>query len=228
MAIQQIDITPLKRDCITEGINHIPSEYSQSWLYKEVLKCLLSEVQELQTAIVGVVEGMTLAKAGTWALNVIGNIVGQPRQYYDYTAQYYFGPDLDEVQPDNGRWWVYDAPKAIIALMDNSTYRDFIHYKILKNHNKFSSLSEIMKQVFDATNDAIGITTNPIFTGTITVHNTISLTNKNFLSYNRNTEKADDVFDVAYPTTASFGEIQSSGNPVCKTDIGRTDYSITG
>lgn len=228
MAIPIIDVSELKRDCVAEGTKKVLSEYADSYFYNEILKCFLLEVQELQSAIVGLIDGMTLAKAGTWALNVLGNIVGQKREYYDYTAQYYFAPDTAGVQPDNGRWWVYDAPQAVTALMDNPTYRQFIHYKILKNHNKFSALEEIRTQIYDATNDIVGIETQPLFHGVITVHSTISLTGKNFLLYNRNTEKADNVYNVAYPTTADFGDIVVADNPIAVTDVGQTDYSVTG
>lgn len=227
MSIQTVDISPMLRDCVKEGLARIPSQYFDSWLYGEVLKCYLEEIQELQDAIVGLVEGMTLAKADTWALNVIGKIVGQEREYFDYTQLYYFAPDTDGVQPDNGRWWVYDAPQAPVALMDNPTYRQFIHYKILKNHNKFSSLEEIRRQIYDATGDWVGIETKPLFSGAITVHPTTSLTNKNFLDYNRNTEIGDYVYNVAYPTTASFDEIETKPNPIALTDVGQTDFSTT-
>lgn len=206
-----VDLT-LKFDDITFDLKKISesrilSQYSQSPLLKLLLGALTSEVQELSDALTDLVKYRTIAYGKGKVLDVIGRIVGCDRTTLNYGSSYWFAPDEDGVQPDNGHWWVKNSPQATIEEMDDDTYRKWIWMKILKNHNKFSSKPEIENQILEGLGETVGIQRTGMITQDLYVTTAISTSNKALLSYFVNTTLTDNQYKFAYPATTSIGSV---------------------
>lgn len=193
---------------ISEG--RILSQYSQSPLYKELLGAITSEVQELSTALSNLVKYRTIANAEGKNLDIIGKIVGQKRESYNYDTAYWFAPDEDGVQPDNGHWWVQNAPQATDEPMDDETYRKWIWMKVMTNHNKFSSVPELEKEIEEGIEEVVGIQRTGMIEQNILVQPSISNSNKALLAYKTDTTMTDNKYLFAYPAATEIGGVYDS------------------
>lgn len=194
-------------DLVKIAISRVLSQYSTSPLYKLLLKAYTDEIQELSNAIKDLIVMRTIAYAERKQLDIIGNIVGFGRKNYNYDSAYWFAPDEKDVSPDNGHWWVKNAPQAIFEPMDDETYRKWIVMKILKNHNKFSAKPEIEGQVQEGIGEKIaiqrtGMTKQDIYTTT-----SISATNKNLLAYVIDTTLTDNQYLFSYQAATEVGSV---------------------
>lgn len=207
MAATQIDFSTLKFDLKELAESRLLSQFYNSTVLKLLLDAFTSEVQELSDAIYELLKGRSIYNGQGEQLNAIGRIVGQGRKYYDYDTDFWFATDEMEIQPDNGSWWCQNAVQASNEEMDDETYRKWLWMKILENHNKFSSVPELEDAILDGIGETIGIERNGIMTAKIYVSSNISLTNKNLLSYNKDTDLTDNDYMFAYPATTSISTI---------------------
>ena len=208
MAIANIDYSSVKFNLKELSESRILSQFYDSKVLKLLVGVYTSEVQELSDAIYQLLVGRTLNNAQGEQLDAIGRIVGISRKGFDYSAQFLFSPDENEVQPDNGHWWVQNQQQAIKADMDDPTYRKWIWLKILENHNLFSSNPEIKNQVFEGIGETIGIERDGAMNAKIFVPSNMSLTNKNLIVYNENTELTDNDYMFSYPATTDITDVE--------------------
>ena len=143
MAAIDIKFTAINFDMRAIAISRMLSQLYGKKILQLLLLAYIDEVQELSTAIAMLIEKRTINKAEGTTLDVIGNIIGRSRAYYDYETDYWFAPDTAGVSPDSGHWWNYPAPQAEGQTMDDDTYRKWIWMQILENHNLYSSVPEI-------------------------------------------------------------------------------------
>lgn len=204
MQLTSIDFSKLRFNLKEISESRILSQYSDSYLYKELLNVFTSEIQELLDAIVDLMEYRTLAKAEGSALDAIGRIVGIARKAYNYDEDFWFKPDEDGVGADNGSWWISVVPQAVEEDMDDDTFRQWIWLKVLENHNLFSSNPEIVNAIYDGLGEKIGIERVDMMTGKIYAESTISLTNYNLLDYHVNKPNVDNEYLFAYPATTKI------------------------
>lgn len=204
MPAQNIDFSGLRFNLKEISESRILSQYSNSDLFKKILGVFTSEAQELLDAIVDMMEYRTINKAVKHQLDVIGRIVGQTRDSYEYTSDFWFTPDEEGLGADNGHWWVQNGPLSTSSEMDDETYRKWIWMRVLENHNLFSSKPEIEAEILDGIGEKIGIEVSNMMTGKIYAPETISLTNYNLLDYYRNTALTDNDYEFAYPATTSI------------------------
>lgn len=208
MAATKIDFSTLKFDLKELAESRLLSQFYNSTVLKLLLDAFTSEVQELSDAIYELLKGRSIYNGQGEQLNAIGRIVGQGRTYYDYDTAFWFATDEMEIQPDNGSWWCQNAVQASNEEMDDETYRKWLWMKILENHNKFSSVPELEDAILDGIGETIGIERNGMMTAKIYVSSNISLTNKNLLSYNKDTDLTDNDYMFAYPATTSISTIK--------------------
>lgn len=187
--------------------SRILSQYSQSPLFKLLLGAITSEVQELSTALTNLVKQRTIANATGKNLDIIGNIVGFKRMVLNFDTSFWFSPDDAGSGPDNGHWWVHNAPQATTEMMDDETYRKWIWMKILKNHNLFSAKPEIENAILEGIGEKIAIQRTGMITQDIYTTTSISTTNKNLLSYVVNTTLTDNQYKFSYPAATSVGSV---------------------
>lgn len=198
MAIQTLDFSPLRFDLKQISESRILSQFHKSPVLKLLLGAFTDEIQELLDAIVDLMEQRTLAKAKGPQLDAIGRIVGRNRRIFNYDEEYWFAPESEDVQPDNGHWWTHPYPKAVEQTMDDVTFRKWIGMKIIENHNKFSSHPEIVDAIKDGLGEQIGIEQTGDVAGKIITRKEISLTNYNLLDYHINTNLVDNEFLFPY------------------------------
>lgn len=208
MAIANIDYSSVKFNLKELAESRLLSQFYDSKILKLLLNVYTSEIQELSDAIYQLLVGRTLNNAQGKQLDAIGRIVGQERTGYDYNNTYWFAPDETGVQPDNGRWWVQNQPQSVIQEMDDETYRMWIYLKILENHNLFSSTPEIENQIKEGIGETVGIERRGMMEAKLYVTSNISLTNKNLLTYNENTELTDNDYMFAYPATTDITDVE--------------------
>ena len=188
--------------------SRILSQFYNSKTLKLLIDAYTAEVQELSTALEELIEKRTLNRAEGEQLDAIGRIIGRPREYYNYETDYWFTPDKEGTQPDNGRWWMYPAPQAQGQEMDDDTYRKWLWMQILENHNLYSSVPEIENNIQDGIGETVGIQRTGMMEADIYVTENISLTNKNLLNYNVNTKVTDNDYLFPYPATTNIGQVE--------------------
>lgn len=208
MAIANIDYSSVKFNLKELAESRLLSQFYDSKILKLLLNVYTSEIQELSDAIYQLLVGRTLNNAQGEQLDAIGRIVGLDRKGFNYAASFWFTPDEDGVQPDNGHWWVQNQQPAVKTDMDDTTYRKWIWLKILENHNLFSSNPEIKDQIFNGIEEKIGIERDGPMNAKIYVSSNMSLTNKNLISYNENTELTDNDYMFAYPATTDITDVE--------------------
>lgn len=210
MAIESIDFSGVKFDLEARAESRMLSQFYDSKVLKLLLNVYISEVQELSDAIYNLIKGRSLNDAQGKQLDAIGRIVGQERTGFSYNNTYWFAPDELGIQPDNGRWWTQNQPQSVVQEMDDDTYRMWIYLKILENHNLFSSTPEIESQIEKGIGENVGIERSGMMEAKIYVTPNISLTNKNLLSYNENTELTDNDYMFSYPATTGISEVEEN------------------
>lgn len=208
-------VATIKYDSIKRNLAQIASDFMLSQYNKKdspvlnmLLQAYISEVQELSDAIVSMLEYRSIAKAKGIALDEIGHIVGRDRTMYNYDVSFWFSPDDEGMQPDNGHWWCKNAVQAVTEEMDDDTYRKWLWMQILENHNLYSSVPELTNAIYDGIGEKIGIEKSSEMTAKIYTQSQISLTNKSLLSYNEDTLQTDNDYLFAYPATTSISSIE--------------------
>ena len=204
----EVDFSGLKFNLKEISESRILSQYSQSPVFKMLLEAFTSEIQELMDAIVGIMEYRTLSKANGVQLDIIGLLIGQPRQMFNYETSYWFAPEENDVAPDRGHWWSNHAEKAVFEEMDDKTYRKRLWLQALKNQNRYSSNPEIKEQILNGLEETIGIQIDGTMSAKILTQKTISLTNYNLLDYYKDTQQADNDFYFAYPATTVITSVE--------------------
>lgn len=207
MTVLAINFDSMKFDMKAISESRILSQYSQSTLYKLLLGVFTSEIQELSDAIHDLMEKRTIAKAEGKILDIIGTIVGQNRDSLDFETSFWFSPDTDGSQPDNGHWWIKNVPQAETEVMEDDTFRKWIEMKILKNHNKFSSKPEIENSIYGGIGEKVGIQRVGMIQQDLYVSTSISTTNKGLLSYLVNTPFTENQYLFSYPATTSIRNV---------------------
>lgn len=206
MAIGTITFDEYKFDLQKRAESRMLSQFYNSNVLKLLLQVFTSEIQELSDAVYELIRQRSVGYAKGENLNAIGRIVGRDRTIYNYSAAFWFAPDENDVQPDNGNWWVQNAQQAVSEQMDDDTYRKWVWMKILENHNLFSSTPELENAIKDGIGETVGIQRTGMMEAEILTSPTISLTNKALLTYNKDTELTENEYLFAYPATTSIAE----------------------
>lgn len=207
MAAINIDFSEYKFNLIERAEARMLSQFYNSKVLKLLLDVYVSEIQELSDAIFDLIKKRSLNYAQGEQLNAIGRIVGRDRRQFDYDSSYWFTPDLQGVQADNGYWWVQNQQQAAYNEMDDDTYRKWLWMQILENHNLFSSNPELVNAIADGIGEEVGFERTGSMEMTIYVSSNISLTNKNLLTYNENNELTDNDYLFAYPATTDIDSV---------------------
>ena len=210
MAVQTLRFDSIRFDLVKKAKDLMLSQYNEeeSPVLNLLLQVYISEVQELSDAIADLMEYRSIAKAQGTNLDAIGRIVGRNRRIYNYDVDFWFAGDTSDVQPDNGNWWCKNAQQAIQEDVDDNTYRKWIWMQILENHNLYSSTPEIEGAVKNGIGSLFGIERSGPIEAKFYVQSSDSLTNKNLLQYNENTEQTDNDYLFAYPATTSISEVE--------------------
>lgn len=208
MSSVDIKTESIKFDMQAIAAARMLSQFYDSKILHLLLQAFIAEVQELSTALSDLIEKRTLNKAEGDILDTIGKIIGRNRIMFDYDSQYWFATDTAGVSPDSGHWWCYPAAQATSQSMDDDSYRKWLWMQILENHNLFSSTPEIKNNIMDGIGEVVGIQRTGAMEADIYVPQNISLTNKNLLTYNMNSQLTENDFLFPYPATTNINQVE--------------------
>lgn len=130
-----VDHLAVARERVTE-------QFKSKEVYDKYLQLLIKQQQELEQVFKDLIQKRSIDEATGATLDIIGEIVGQPRELISADLFDYFGfqgalkADTfgDFGQPTIGsKFYDFGTPLGGNVLLDDETYRLFIKAKILKN-----------------------------------------------------------------------------------------------
>ena len=137
------------------AISRLATQYRESTLLHEYLKIIISEANELEQTACDILEKRVFGEATAAQLDIIGELVGQPREIITATAGPFFGFQGNPVAGSFGT--VADpgigAPfrsstqsPTTTRLVTDEEYEIFIQARIFKN-NSTGRREEIIQQI---------------------------------------------------------------------------------
>ena len=160
-----IDNTP--EYVVQNHLNNAKTRSTFAWeqdkvVFENILQLLLSQTVELEEAFRSLKQDRTIERAVGKQLDIIGKLVGQPRELVDAGMLEYFAfqgvplgmpyGDLDNSSLGGVYWDMTRPLNGNVTLTDNE-YRIFIRAKIFKDNSRGTpeDLTNFMKFVFGAT-----------------------------------------------------------------------------
>ena len=210
------DPIKLESENLTERIlSRNLSQFKDSPVFTAVLTAFAQEIQVFLDAAIGVISGRGCYEAETYALNIIGKLVGQKRTLVDYDTYDWFTFDDPASRFDESPWWVYTAPLTGTYQAGNEDFRQLIEGKILKNHTRYGSVPEIQDFILAAFGipsdiELVDVMTVDIWVPWYTDDNTINLIG----SYSTNGEDSDRNYFIPLPAGYQISNVYRYEEPV--------------
>lgn len=130
------------KDYYAESLEWVTEQFKDKEIFKRYLRVFFLQQQELMQEINNVLQNRSLSTAQGKQLDVIGEIVGQPRSQAQAALYSFFGFNEDITaqtfgdlnNPATGGFW-YSRGQAVGGniTLDDDTYRRLIRARILKN-----------------------------------------------------------------------------------------------
>lgn len=139
-----IDFTGLEIDMTELTLDRLLYQFQNSPVMLQVNTVLAAMEQETYDAAIDTLRGRTIAEAEGVNLDVIGDIVGQPRILLNAETKAWFTPD-SAFRVDATPVYVENAPLFGNLPAGDEEYRRLIVSKIFKNHVKASSVPEVIQ-----------------------------------------------------------------------------------
>lgn len=164
------DIIPFnKEDYLEQMRERVTFAFSDSGVFDRFLRLLNLEYEDLQGVFRQLLQDRSIDTAVGKQLDIIGEIVGQPRELIDSDLIPFFGfegalearsyGDLND-QSVGGFYWDINSPTTGNVLLNDDQYRIFIRAKIIKNITRATpeDVIHFIKFVFGA--DIVQITSD--------------------------------------------------------------------
>jgi hypothetical protein len=195
-------------DLQSRAAGRVLRQFSKSEVFLSLLWALVSEIQELSYAAMGVHRYRMPASARGENLNAIGRIVGQDRILIDYSAVAWFRPDTENQSVDQSPVWTDGAPLYEIASADDELYRMLIQAKVFRNFCKFGSIPEIQEAALEAFGVRVSFQRylGANFECTLLIESSCPLHVLGFLTEVIDDERADRVYLPPYPAQLRIGK----------------------
>lgn len=125
------------------AISRLATQFKESTNLIAYITALLKEANTLEAVFCSIIEDRTISNATGATLDIIGEIVGQPRELVDATLFSYFGfaPNLvaesfgTVTDPGvGGRFRELNEPSSGVRVLTDTEYRLFILNKITTNY----------------------------------------------------------------------------------------------
>lgn len=182
-------------------------QYSQKPIFLKIIKAYMEEIQELYKAIIDLQKRSFIFYGKGEDLDLIGEILGQKRAYFNYDTSFWFAPDDAETTVDKGSAWVKNAEQAVIENMSDDMYRRYLWGKALKNHVKFASREELQRIIFEIMEIYVSFSDADKCDVDLIVPASISKTNKNYLTYFADNNQVDQMANIPYPATMNIKNV---------------------
>lgn len=131
-----------EQDYLTEGRSRLGEQFKNKQIIDRFIQLLLDQQEQLQDVFKDLIQKRSIDEATGATLDLIGEIVGQPRELLSADLYSFFGfqgalkADTfgESAQPVlGGRFYDFGTSLGGNVLLDDETYRLFIKAKILKN-----------------------------------------------------------------------------------------------
>lgn len=182
-------------------------QYSQKPIFLKIIKAYMEEIQELYKAIIDLQKRSFIFYGKGEDLDLIGEILGQKRAYFNYDTSFWFAPDDVETIVDEGSAWVKNAEQAVLENMSDDMYRKYLWGKALKNHVKFASREELQRIIFEIMEIYVSFSDADKCDVDLIVPASISKTNKNYLTYFADNNQVDQTANIPYPATMNIKNV---------------------
>lgn len=139
-----VSIVQTEVDLPERAVSRLLLQFRKSPLLIDLLQALISEIIALQTAFVDVVNKRGPADAAGENLNVIGRIVGQGREIFDYADLPWFTSDLQGYSVDEAPSWVAGAYVNGVYYADDTWFKKLIFARVARNFVRYGSVPEIL------------------------------------------------------------------------------------
>ena len=204
----ELDFSQYEDKSLYEQANaRVLYEYSQSPIYMKIIKAYMEEIQELYKAIIDLQKRSFIFYGQGQDLDLIGEILGQKRTYFNYDTDFWFAPDDVEKTVDKGSAWVKNAEQAVLENMSDDMYRKYLWGKALKNHVKFASREELQKIIFEIMEIYVSFSDADKCDVDLIVPASISKTNRNYLTYFADNNQVDQTANIPYPATMNIRNV---------------------
>lgn len=202
-----VDFSKERIDLVTQGTGLALSQFSNSCMLGQFFAAFLEESQELFDSILAMEEGRTLYAAKGSNLDALGRIVGEPRTVFQYSNLSYMWADRNSQGVDKIAVWVTNATLSSKVIPNDSTYRNRILGKILKNFTLAASVPELLKLTSNLYGYDVSFVKKSPFTIDLMLPSTINIT-----VYSALTRFFDDLTVerncyVSYPATLSIEDV---------------------
>lgn len=156
-------------DYLDEARGRVTSQLTDKQVFDKYLDLIIQEQLELQGVFKDLLQKRSIDEASGKQLNLIGEIVGQPRELISADLFTFFGfqgalkADTfgDFGNPQAGsKFYDFGTPLGGNVLLDDPTYRLFIKAKILKN-----TTASTPEEIISFVNFLFGTTQTAIFEG---------------------------------------------------------------
>lgn len=150
-----------KTPYLEEMRERVTFAFKNSRVFDKYLRLFNVEVEELQEALRQLMQDRSIDTAKGVQLDIIGDIVGQPRELVDSDLIPFFGfegalearsyGDLND-RSVGGFYWDINSPTTGNVLLNDDQYRIFIRAKIIKNFTRATpeDVINFIKFVFGA------------------------------------------------------------------------------
>lgn len=156
-------------DYLDEARDRVTSQLTDKQVFDKYLELIIQEQLEIQGVFKDLLQKRSIDEAGGKQLDLIGEIVGQPRELISADLFTFFGfqgalkADTfgDFGNPQAGsKFYDFGTPLGGNVLLDDPTYRLFIKAKILKN-----TTASTPEEIISFVNFLFGTTQTAIFEG---------------------------------------------------------------
>lgn len=180
-------------DHLTKGLDRLAVQYSESTNFINYLSAILREHQTLEDALQDILNNRSIDTAFGIQLDIIGEIVGQPRILVDATAFQFFGFEgtigalsfgtLTDAGI-GGRFRSVVEQLTGNRLLVDTEYRTFIRARIIANYTNgtIEDMISAVKNILPGTNVVTIVEDAALREVTINVGRTLTANEQQFLS----------------------------------------------
>lgn len=177
---------------LTEARDRVTEQFKGKDVFDRYLQLLITQQQELQQVFKDLLQKRSIDEATGAQLDIIGEIVGQPRELISVDLFTFFGfqgaPNADSFgelgsTSIGGQFYNFGSPLGGNVLLNDETYRLFIKAKILKNNTRCTpeEFLQFINTLFGTTQTAI--TEGPEAEFIVFIGRPLSTFEQNLLTY---------------------------------------------
>lgn len=179
-------------DYLSEARDRVTEQFKNKEVLDKYLQLLINQQEQIQQVFKDLLQKRSIDEATGAQLDIIGEIVGQPRELISVDLYSFFGfqgaPNADSFgelgsNVIGGIFYDFGTPLGGNVLLDDATYRLFIKAKILKNNTRATpeEFLQFINTLFGTTSTAI--TEGPEAEFTVFIGRPLSTFEQNLLTY---------------------------------------------